>query len=87
MRFLAVLLLLISLAHHTRADGPGDNLPDRARRIPKPGIEVPAETRQALKEKLSALNRQIEELRQRDDRTTEALLPDVQIYAKAVNDA
>ncbi len=87
MRLLAVLIILSSLVAQLRADGPGDNLPDQVRRIPKLGIEVPAEKRQALEAKLADLNRQIEELRQRDDRATQALLPDVQIYSKAVRDA
>lgn len=87
MRLIAVSLAFFCLIATARADGPGDNLPDTVRRIPKPGIDVPAEKRQPLEEKLADLERQLEELRQRDDRTTRALLPDVQIYAKAVRDA
>ena len=47
----AILLLSVPSAE---ADGPGDNHPDAVRRIPKPGIEVPAADRAALEAGLAA---------------------------------
>jgi hypothetical protein len=79
-----LLLLFHSLAF---ADGPADNVPGEIRRIPKLGIEVPADVRQKLEEQLAALDKKIAELAQRNDKRTAELLPDVQIYSKAVGDA
>lgn len=69
------------------ADGPADNLAANVRRIPKLGIDVPAAERQTLTAELDKLNDAIGKLRERDEATIKALLPDVEIYAKAVHDA
>lgn len=87
MRLLAISLILLSLAAPARADGPADNLPDKVRRIPKLGIEVPAEKREVLEAKLTDLEQRIAELGKRDDARTRSLLCDIQIYSKAVRDA
>ncbi|HTU24833.1 MAG TPA: hypothetical protein VMF30_05520 [Pirellulales bacterium] len=42
---IAAISLSISAA---LADGPGDNLADKVRRVPPPGIEVPAEDAKRL---------------------------------------
>ena len=78
------LLLFCSLAF---ADGPADNVPGEIRRIPKLGIEVPADVRQKLEGQLAALDKKIADLTQRNDKRTAELLPDVLIYSKAVGDA
>lgn len=70
-----------------RADGPADNIPDKVRRIPKLGIEVPAEKRTRLHAELDALADTIAGLRRSKDIRQAALLPDVQIYYQAVHDA
>lgn len=83
-------LLFVSLAWAARAalaDGPADNAAQNVRRIPKLGIELPAETSQKLLEEVDALEQKIDELRGRNDARTTELLPDVMIYAKAVRDA
>ena len=46
-----------------RADGPSDNLPDKVRRIPPPGIKVPDADRVELEKGVAELDRQIESLR------------------------
>lgn len=87
LRVSLVAWLLIGLVSVVRADGPGDNLPEKVRRIPKLGIELSADQRKPLDESLSALDAQIADLAKRDDRRVNELLPDVRIFAKAVRDA
>ncbi len=84
LRFAAVLVIASLTA---RADGPLDNRADEVRRIPKVGIEVPPEQRAELERGLTKLQAAIDALRQKKDAATQALLPDVLIYHKAVNDA
>jgi acetyl esterase/lipase len=70
-----------------RADGPLDNHPDNVRRIPKLGIEVPAERREELEAKLLKLNTAIQPLAKSKDPRTVELLPDVEIFYEAVRTA
>src|SRR5262245_47234925 len=56
-RCLPVALLLAAIA---RADGPADNLPDKVRRIPPPGVAVPADVRAELAAGVVELGREIE---------------------------
>lgn len=86
MRPVAAFVLVCWLSS-AKADGPGDNLPDNVRRVPKPGIEVPADRATALRNELAALEKQIAELEKRGESHVRELLPDVRIYAKAVHDA
>lgn len=78
----AALLLLPAPA---RADGPADNLPDNVRRIPKLGVEVPDADRQELEAGLKTLADLIAQIRAEDP--THYLLPDVEIYHRAVDQA
>ncbi|MEO6807626.1 MAG: prolyl oligopeptidase family serine peptidase [Isosphaeraceae bacterium] len=82
LAFLACLLLPTS----AWADGPADNRPDQVRQVPKPGIEVPADDRQALEGQLDRLGELLDRL-DASDPTIKALMPDVQIFHKAVHDA
>src|SRR5688572_7265235 len=85
-RLLPVGLCLIATAM-ALADGPQDNRPDQVRRIPKLGIEVPAAERAELEQGLAKLQAAIDGLRKMNNPATQALLPDVQVYHKAVSDA
>ncbi|MCX6900577.1 MAG: prolyl oligopeptidase family serine peptidase [Verrucomicrobia bacterium] len=78
----SVLLFALSLC----ADGPRDNLPDSVRPVPPPGIEVPAEDRAELEAGLKKLGAEIESLRGavKSQSAKLELLPDVEIYHKAV---
>ncbi len=69
-----------------RADGPRDNLPDNVRPVPPTGIEVPAEDRAELEAGLKKLGAEIESLRGavKNQPAKLELLPDVEIYHKAV---
>lgn len=68
-----------------RADGPQDNTDKAVRAVPPPGIELSANERQSLKDDAFLLNESIKELEQSKDARVLALLPDVQIFAKAAN--
>lgn len=72
------------------ADGPADNIPTNVRRIPKLGMEVPADRRERLAAGLAALEISIKRLRALDANAHPQmanLLPDVEVYHKAVHDA
>ncbi len=87
MRATLPWLIVFSLLSLVRADGPKDNLPDQVRRIPAPGVEVTPADRQLLESDLAALGQAIDRLRKRNDSKLSALVPDVEIFRKAVHDA
>lgn len=78
-------LALLSILPMALADGPKDNVAAEVRPVPPIGIEVPDETRKALEGGLDKLKKDIERL-EKDPRHAD-LLPDVEIYHKAVSDA
>lgn len=84
---LAIGVSLTASLPAARADGPADNQKDTVRRLPKLGIEVPADRRAALEAGLAKLAKSLDQLRQRNDAKTRELWPDVAIYHKAVHDA
>jgi predicted peptidase len=71
------------------ADGPQDNIADKVRRIPPPGVAVSATDRQELTASVEALGREIEALKKTLAKNPALLdlLPDVEVYHKAVHDA
>jgi hypothetical protein len=70
------------------ADGPADNIPDKVRRVPPPGIKIPDADRADLQAGVDALGKEIESLRTSLSNTHFAeFLPDVQVFHKAVHDA
>jgi len=75
------------MATTARGDGVRDNVPEKVRPIPPPGIEIPAGDRKELQAELDHLEALIGQLAARDDERTHKLLPDVQIFSKAVHDA
>src|SRR4051812_6998316 len=83
MRQLALVFCLL-LTLSPRADGPSDNLADKVRPVPPPGIEVPAEDRARLEQGLSDLGKALENIRGSKNRNATNLWPDVQIYHNAV---
>ena len=87
MRLIAFSLVVGCLLTSVRADGPSDNRPNKVRPIPKPGIEVPAERAQAIQKGLDALGEKLASLKTSDDKKIRDLVPDVEIYWKAVHDA
>jgi hypothetical protein len=70
-----------------RADGAADNLPDQVRQIPPPGIPVNEETRARLSDRLDQLTKLIAQIRDRQSAELESLLPDVEVFQRAVDQA
>jgi dienelactone hydrolase len=86
-RLIAAILILLANSSPCRADGPADNDSEKVRRIPAWGIEVPETDRQELTTQLDELKAAIDELAKKTDTRTRELLPDVQIFHRAVHDA
>ena len=84
-----LLLLPLTLTLMARADGPADNRVDNVRPVPPPGIRLADADRKAIQDRLDELSKQIHLLRDslKAKRNLLALLPDVQIYEKAVRSA
>jgi dienelactone hydrolase len=80
------LLCVFVLAALLHADGPGDNLPDKVRAVPPPGIAIDELDRARLRADVEALGGYIEQLRQglKGKPALLELLPDVQIFHNAV---
>ncbi|EMI22491.1 putative secreted protein [Rhodopirellula maiorica SM1] len=79
-----VLLLLISTA---LADGPADNVADQVRPVPPLGIELSQADRNELEGGLAQLNKKIEQLRKSKNTKLQSLIPDVEIFSRAIRDA
>ena len=84
---LVVSLSCLASVAAALADGPADNRVENVRRVPKLGIEVPADDRKALEDGLGKLREAIGQLEKKKDAKTQGLLPDVQVFHKAVHDA
>lgn len=82
-----VWVVVLCLASAGWADGPADNVPDNVRRIPKLGVEVPKEDSEELEKGLLHLSQQIAKLSDSSDARVKQLLPDVEIYHRAVDQA
>jgi pimeloyl-ACP methyl ester carboxylesterase len=79
--------LFLVAAAVARGDGPQDNLPDNVRPVPPPGVAVPAADREFLQTGVDQLGKEVEALRDvlKAKPALLELLPDVQIYHKAVH--
>lgn len=84
-RALAALSLAICLPAF--ADGPTDNQSENVRPIPPAGIPVPDEIRASLNASRRALQERIDVLRLRKNPTVQQLLPDIEIFVRAVDQA
>ncbi|MED5578030.1 MAG: hypothetical protein VX757_11010, partial [Planctomycetota bacterium] len=70
-----------------RADGPDDNHPEKVRRIPKMGVEIPSEIAAELQQSLDTLRSKIDSLQISDVPDARKYVPDVSIFHRAVHDA
>lgn len=66
------------------ADGPADNLEDKVRPVPPPGIAIPLAERSDLQKGLKLLDVKIGVLGEETTKPLRRLLPDVRIFADAV---
>ncbi|MFT5466760.1 MAG: hypothetical protein ACI8UO_001860 [Verrucomicrobiales bacterium] len=80
LKRIPLFMLPFALATIGLADGPADNIPENVRRVPPLGIEVPDETRQALEAGIAELQAEMTGFKHE-------LLPDVEIFIKAVDDS
>ena len=80
----AAWLFVVALAIDATADGPADNKIENIRSIPPAGIEIPAEVKESLSRALEPLKRSIDELSQSKDPVIQDLLPDAEIFYRAV---
>jgi dienelactone hydrolase len=80
------LVCVFVLAALLYADGPGDNLPEKVRPVPPPGISIDDLDRRQLRAEVEILGGTIERLRQalKGKPALLELLPDVQIFYNAV---
>ncbi|PAW88096.1 MAG: hypothetical protein B9S33_05285 [Pedosphaera sp. Tous-C6FEB] len=87
MKTLFRLVALLALTFPAFADGPADNKAESVRRIPPPGIPIAPAARDELQAGADALAKDIEALRNslKGKAALLDLLPDVQIYHKAVD--
>ncbi|RCS54425.1 hypothetical protein DTL42_04585 [Bremerella cremea] len=69
------------------ADGPADNIPENVRPVPPIGIELPQQDADELKAGLAQLNDLIQQLKMRRDLHTPQMLPDVEIFSRALHQA
>ncbi|HEX3870600.1 MAG TPA: prolyl oligopeptidase family serine peptidase, partial [Pirellulales bacterium] len=84
-----VCTLFLPIVVDVRADGPKDNLPGEVRPIPPVGAEVSEADRSELQQGLDKLQDQLTQLRKRvqKDESIAELIPDVEIFHRAVASA
>tara|TARA_R110002111_G_scaffold107056_2_gene165470 strand:- start:44755 stop:46791 length:2037 start_codon:yes stop_codon:yes gene_type:complete len=66
------------------ADGPADNIAEKVRPIPALGVEVPEPQKQQLQQGLEKLQTSLDQLKKSKDLKIQTLIPDVEIYHRAV---
>lgn len=82
------LLAVAAAAFSTFADGPADNIPEKVRPVPPPGAKISDDVRTELMNGADKLRDEIEKLRgelRGNKSNLLALLPDIQIFQKAVD--
>ncbi|MEI6712899.1 MAG: prolyl oligopeptidase family serine peptidase [Verrucomicrobiota bacterium] len=86
-RFICASFIPFLAALSALADGPKDNIPDQVRPIPPAGIELPEAEKITLQKSLNELGAELQFLKGSLNKkpALEALLPDVEIYFKAVD--
>ena len=84
---LALTALLLASAMAIRADGPSDNLADKVRAVPPPGISISDADRAELEKGVADLGEEIQSLRTslKSKPALGELLPDVEVFHKAVH--
>ncbi|MCM8535613.1 MAG: hypothetical protein NE334_06730 [Lentisphaeraceae bacterium] len=80
-----ICLILLFLLASAFADGPKDNQPENVRQIPKEGIKLSEEQKLKISNKLSHLKSKLIAIQASTDQRLNQLLPDVEIFYKAVH--
>ena len=82
-----LLLFMAALASPVFADGPADNIPEKVRPVPPPGAKISDSVRDELTSGADKLRIEIEKLRGelKSRPAALALLPDIEIFHKAVD--
>lgn len=77
----------MATANLALADGPADNLPDKVRPVPPPGIPIPADVREELRSGADFVAAQVRAFRSDSSTRTNLIrfLPDIEVFAKAVD--
>lgn len=78
--FSVIFLGLMTSSRSLMADGPADNIADDVRRIPKLGIELDADEREKLQNKLTQLESSLADLRKDKREIVRRYLPDVELF-------
>ena len=81
----AFLVTSIFLIGPVEADGPADNQTSSVRPVPPPGIMITADQRNMLESELQSLNDKIDKLRTSKKSNVRDYLPDVEVFARAVD--
>jgi hypothetical protein len=84
LHVLLSVLAVISLDLSVRVDGERDNGPTNVRLVPRPGIEIPPERKQSLQAQLDRLQAKIRQISDNSQEDMVELLPDIQIFERAV---
>lgn len=85
-RRVALLVGMFLIVGFACADGPQDNIADKVRPVPPPGVKVPADVFNELKKGVVALRNEISDLRKSLAKKPALLelVPDVEIFSNAV---
>ena len=83
MKYVFLILFLFTL--NSKADGPADNDPTKVRQIPKEGVTLTNDQKSHITKRLSELKNKISEIYKKNDPRLNELLPDVEVFAKAVH--
>lgn len=86
MQNLVILWYFLFFISSALADGEQDNNPKQVRQIPKIGIEVPKEDQIKIDQGLKELGELLQTLQKSEDTWQQSLVPDVEIYHRAVKD-
>lgn len=87
MRCFWAIAFVVAFTSSIHADGDKDNLVDNVRKVPPPGVTVPDADRQELETSLKSLRGTLDNIIKSGTDKQKELLPDVEVYYKAVHDA
>jgi hypothetical protein len=81
---LIVAVFVLFSSSFAFADGIKDNNPETVRPVPRVGVELSADNKAEFEKRLAEFKGLLEKLKSKKDRRTQELIPDVEIYYRAV---